>query len=52
MRAIDTKILEELEMLYGDGDCFAFLHDWFGAAEAHWSNLERLLLVADHTKKN
>ena len=27
MRAIDAKILEELEMLYGDRDCFASLHD-------------------------
>ena len=33
MRAIDAKILEELEMLYGDKDCFASLRDWFGTAE-------------------
>jgi len=25
MRAIDAKVLEELEMLYGDKDCFAIL---------------------------
>ena len=33
MRATDAKALEELEMLYGDKDCFASLHDWFGEAE-------------------
>jgi hypothetical protein len=51
MRAIDAKILEELEMLYGDKDCFASLHDWFGTAEAYWTNLERLFMVADYAKK-
>ena len=51
MRAIDAKILEELEMLYGDKDCFASLQDWFGAAEAYWTNLERLFMVADYAKK-
>jgi hypothetical protein len=51
MRAIDAKVLEELEMLYGDKDCFASIHDWFGAAEAYWSNLERLFMVADYAKK-
>jgi len=52
MRAIDTKILEELEMVYGDKNCFASLSDWFGTAEIYWSNLKRLLIVADTTKKN
>jgi hypothetical protein len=52
MRAIDTKILEELEMLYGDKDCFASLRDWFGTAEAYWTNLERLFMVADYAKKH
>jgi len=52
MRAIDAKILEELEMLYGDKDCFASLHDWFGNAEVYWNNLKRLLKVADNTKKD
>ena len=51
MRAIDAKIIEELEMFYGDKDCFASLQDWFGAAEAYWTNLERLLMVADYAKK-
>ena len=52
MRAIDTKILEELEMLYGDKDCFASLHDWLGTAETYSSNLKRLLMVADYSKKH
>jgi hypothetical protein len=52
MRAIDTKILEELEMLYGDKDCFASIRDWFGTAEAYWTNLERLFMVADYAKKH
>ena len=52
MRAIDAKILEELEMLYGDTDCFTSIHDWFGAAEAHRANLERLFIVADYAKKH
>lgn len=52
MRAIDAKILEELEMLYGDKDCFASLHNWFGNAEVYWNNLKRLLKVADNTKKD
>ncbi len=51
-RAIDEKVLEELEMLYGDKDCFASLHDWFGTAETYWINLERLLLIADYSKKD
>ena len=51
MRAIDAKILEELDMLYGDKDCFASLHDWFGTAEVYWTNLERLFMVADYAKK-
>jgi len=52
MRAIDAKILEELEMLYGDKDCFASLRDWFGTAETHWNNLERLFMVAEYSKKH
>jgi hypothetical protein len=52
MRAIDSKILEELEMLYGDKACFARLRDWFGMAEAYWTNLERLFIVAEYAKKH
>ncbi len=51
MRAIDSKILEELEMLYGDKDCFASLQEWFGDAETYWANLESLFMVADYAKK-
>ncbi len=52
MRATDAKALEELEMLYGDRDCFASLHDWFGDAENYWNTLNRLLTIADYTKKH
>ncbi len=52
MRAIDTKILDELEMLYGDKDCFYPLREWFGTAAVHWANLERLFTVADYAKKH
>ncbi len=52
MRAIDEKILDELEMLYGDRDCFYPFGEWFGTAEAHWTNLERLFTVADYAKKH
>ena len=52
MRAIDAKILDELEMLYGDKDCFYPLREWFGTAEVHWTNLERLFMVADFAKKH
>ncbi len=52
MRAIDAKILDELEMLYGDKDCFYPLRKWFRTAEAHWANLERLFMVADYAKKH
>lgn len=52
MRATDVKALEELEMLYGDRDCFASLHDWFGDAENYWNNLKRLLIIADYTKNH
>jgi hypothetical protein len=52
MRAIDAKILDELEMLFGDKDCFYPLHEWFGTAEVHWANLERLFTVADYAKKH
>ena len=51
MRAIDAKILDELGMLYGDKNCFASLRDWFGTAEAYWTNMERLFMVADYAKK-
>jgi hypothetical protein len=52
MRAVDAKILDELEMLYGDKDCFYPLREWFGMAEVHWANLERLFTVADYAKKH
>jgi hypothetical protein len=52
MRAIDAKILDELESFYGDKDCFYPLREWFGTAEGHWANLERLLMVADYVKKH
>jgi hypothetical protein len=52
MRATDAKALEELEMLYGDRDCFASLHDWFGDAENYWNKLKQLLMIADYTKKH
>jgi hypothetical protein len=51
MRATDAKILEELEMLYVDKDCFSSLDDWFGTADTYWTNIERLLLIAEQTKK-
>jgi len=52
MRAIDAKVLEELEMLYGDKDCFHPLHNWFGTAETYWTNLERLFMVTDYAKEH
>jgi hypothetical protein len=52
MRAVDAKILEELEMLYGDKDCFHPLREWFETTEVHWANLERLFMVADYAKKH
>ena len=52
MRAIDAKILEELEMLYGDKDCFHPFHNWFETTETYWVNLERLFMVADYAKKH
>ena len=52
MRATDAKALEELEMFYGDRDCFASLHDWFGEAETYWNKLKRLLIIADYTKEH
>ena len=52
MRATDVKILEELEMIYGDKDCFASLHDWFGTAELYWNNIERLIKIANTAQKN
>jgi hypothetical protein len=39
-------------MLYGDRDCFASLHDWFGEAENYWNKLKHLLIIADYTKKH
>ena len=51
MRATDAKTLDELEMLYGDKDCFYPLREWFGTAEVHWTNLKRLFVVADYAKK-
>jgi hypothetical protein len=52
MRAIDAKILEELEMLCGDENCFTSLRGWFGTAEAYWTNLKRLFMVAEYAKKH
>ena len=52
MRAIDAKIIEELEMLYGDKDSLASLQDWFGTAETYWINLQRLFIIADYAEKN
>ena len=52
MRATDAKALEELEMLYGDRDCFASIHGWFGEAKKYWSELKQLLIIADYTKKH
>ncbi|UCE96188.1 MAG: hypothetical protein JSV51_00840 [Candidatus Bathyarchaeota archaeon] len=52
MRAIDAKILDELEMFFGDKDCFYPLREWFGTAKAHWINLERLLTVGNYIKKH
>jgi hypothetical protein len=52
MRAIDAKIIEELEMLYGDKDSLASLQDWFGSADVYWTNLERLFIIADYAKKH
>ena len=51
MRATDAKVLVELEMFYGDRDCFASLHDWFGESENYWSKLKHLLSIADYTEK-
>ena len=51
MRAIDAKIIEELEMLYGDKDSLASLQDWFGTAETYWINLQRLFIIADYAEK-
>lgn len=52
MRAKDAKILDELEMLYGDKDCFYPLRKWFGTAEVHWANLKRLFIVGDYAKEH
>jgi hypothetical protein len=52
MRAKDEKIIEELEMRYGDKDSLASLQDWFGDAETYWTNLEQLFIIADYTKKH
>lgn len=52
MRAIDAKTLEEVEMRYGDKDCFYPFREWFGTAETHWTNLNRLFTVADYAKKH
>ena len=52
MRATDAKALEELDLLYGDRDCFASLQDWLGESENYWNTLKRLLIIADSTKKH
>ncbi|MEJ2127146.1 MAG: hypothetical protein P8X84_06570 [Candidatus Bathyarchaeota archaeon] len=51
MRAIDAKILEELDMHYDDKDCFASLDSWLEHAKTYMINLNRLFVVADHTKQ-
>jgi hypothetical protein len=51
MRAIDAKILEELDMHYDDKDCFASLESWLENAKTYMINLNRLFVVADHTKQ-
>lgn len=50
LRARDAKILDELEMLYGDKDCFYPLGSWFGTADVHSANLNRLFSVADYAE--
>ena len=52
MRAVDAKVLDELEMLYGDKDCFYPLRIWFETTEEHWANLERLFTVAEYARKH
>ncbi len=52
MRAIDAKTLDDLEMFYGDKDCFYPLRDWFGTAEGYWANIDRLFSVADYAKNH
>ncbi len=52
MRAKDAKALEELDLLYGDRDCFASLQDWFGESANYWNTLKRLLIISDYTKKH
>jgi hypothetical protein len=39
-------------MLYGDKDCFYPLREWYGIAEEHWANVERLFAVAEYAKKH
>ncbi|MFZ7138349.1 MAG: hypothetical protein ACOWW1_08020 [archaeon] len=51
MRATDEKILEELDMIYDDKDCFVSLDSWLGNPETYLTNINRLFLVADHTKQ-
>jgi len=51
MRSIDARVLEELEMLYDDKDCFSSLPSWSGTAETYLTNLNRLLRVADNAKQ-
>jgi hypothetical protein len=51
MRAIDAKILEELDMHYDDKECFASLDSWMENAKTYMINLNRLFLVADHAKQ-
>ena len=51
MRSMDARVLEELEMLYDDKNCFASLQGWSGTAETYLINLNRLLQVADNAKQ-
>jgi hypothetical protein len=51
MRARDAKIIEELEMFYGDKNCLGSLQNWFGTAEVYWIKLEQLFNIAEYAKK-
>ena len=51
MRATDAKILEELDMIYDDKDCFVSLDSWLRNPETYMSNINRLFLIADQTKQ-
>ncbi|MFW6117846.1 MAG: hypothetical protein ACOC6G_04595 [Thermoproteota archaeon] len=52
MRVVDERILDQLQMLYREEDCFHPLHTWFGTAETHHANLKRLFTVVDYAQKH